>query len=148
MSGGLTRRNLMIGVVVAGAGGMLFGGPPALANSAVRRGAARHDMGALSPSPSRILRRSTFVPLVGQPFGVSRESARLSTVVLDSVRDLSPVTRGKQGQFALRFRETRSGSFPQSMYEFSHRWLGTFELFVVPMPPASGPGYEAVVNRV
>ena len=128
---GLTRRAL---IKLGGATGLaMTTGGTALARQ-VRR-------------PSH-LRRSSFVPLVGQRFAIAGAGA--SALQLLAVSDLSSGQRDSENAFALTFAGPRTASAPvTTLPELRHPVLGSFPLFVTEgATTAASQHYDAVINRV
>jgi hypothetical protein len=138
MSVGLSRRAFLAGGASLAAIGAVSG--------VVSRGAAA----VLHPARLKnlALRRSTFVPLVGQPFQIAHDQGSL-TVVLREVSDLGPSVRpGAEGQFSLTFADAGLRSaLPQETYSFSQPRLGRISLFIVPVGLArTAQLYQAIIN--
>ena len=143
MSVGLSRRAFLAG----GASLAAVGAASAAAGGLVSRGATAvlHPAGLKNPA----LRRSTFVPLVGQRFQIAHDQGSL-TVVLRQVSDLEPSLRpGAEGQFSLMFADAGLRPvLPQETYSISHARLGRISLFIVPVGLArSAQLYQAIINN-
>ena len=80
------------------------------------------------------LRRSAFLPLVGQTFRIASDRGGL-TVTLRQVNDLKPAVRpGAEDQFSLIFTDTRlRPALPQGTYAISHPRRGQISLSVIPI---------------
>ncbi len=137
MSGGLPRRAFLAsGASLAGAG---------WATALASRAAA-----ASAPAPRKnlALRRSAFLPLLGQNFRIAHARGSL-IVVLHQVSDLDPTAKsGAEDQFSLIF--TRRGLRPalsQGTYPVSHPWHGQISLFVVPVDRSpTTQHYQAIID--
>jgi hypothetical protein len=123
MSAGFSRRAfLACGASLAGVGWAGVLAPRAVA----------------APTPvtpeNLALRRSAFLPLLGQTFRIAHDRGSL-TVVLRQISDLKPTVRpGAEDQFSLIF--TDPGLRPvlsQGTYAVSHPRRGRIALFVVPV---------------
>jgi len=94
------------------------------------------------------LRRSAFVPLLGQTFRIAHDRGSL-TVGLRQVSDLEPTVRaGAEDQFSLIF--TDSGLrpvLPQGTYYVSHPRRGRISLFIVPVARReAAQHYQAIID--
>ena len=124
MSAGFSRRAFLgSGASLAGAGWV--------GAQASRAAAATGPSGTREPLA---MRRSTFLPLLGQSFRMARGGESL-TVVLRKVMDLKPATRpGAEDQFSLIFSHSRlRPAVQQGTYSISHPRRGRISLFVVPV---------------
>jgi uncharacterized protein DUF6916 len=123
MSVDLSRRSVLAG----GASLIAVGSVCALAPPAAA---------VLAPAASNslALRRSTFLPLVGQAFQIVHDRGSL-TVVLRRVSDLKAAVRpGAEDQFSLIFTDARiRPAIPQGTYSIRHARHGLISLFVVPV---------------
>jgi len=122
MSVGLPRRTfLAFGASLAGAG---------WAGVLTSRAAAAPE---LATSRNLALRRSVFLPLLGQTFRIAHAGGSL-TVVLSQVSDLKPTVRpGAEDQFSLVFTDARlRPALSQGTYSVSHA-RRRHSLFVVPV---------------
>jgi hypothetical protein len=96
------------------------------------------------------LRRSTFEPLVGSAFTLRAPDGARIRARLEVIEDTAAVRRGAPAEraFSLLFRGGSSAAAAQGTYGLSHRHLGAFELFIVPVGRGvHGQTYQAVVNR-
>jgi hypothetical protein len=124
MSGGLSRRAFLVGgTALAGTGAVALVAPDAAA--------------ALLPASlfrGIEMRRSAFLPLLGETFEIVHAGGMLP-VVLRQVSDLAPAVRpGCENQFSLMF--TDGGLRPpveQGIRVISHARQGQIALFVVPV---------------
>lgn len=138
MSVSLSRRAFLAGAAsLAGVGSVCALAPRAaaamLASAGVRKLA---------------LRRSAFLPLVGQSFRIVHDRESL-TVILRQVSDLKPTVRpGAEDQFSLIF--TGAGfrpALPQGTYAISHARRGRISLFVVPVGPRRvAQQYQVIID--
>lgn len=99
------------------------------------------------------LQRSTFAARVGESFNVSSGAGALTSVQLVNVRDLGVVASQagspSEQSFSLAFRGPQEHPLIQGTYDFGHRRMGGFQLFIVPMAvDGEGRYYEAVFNRM
>lgn len=104
----------------------------------------------LDPAPLKNLavRRSTFLPLVGQTFQIVHDRGSL-TVILRQVSDLEPSVRpGAEDQFSLIFTDARlRPALPQGTYSISHARQGGISLFVAPVGRRqTAQEYQAVID--
>lgn len=88
------------------------------------------------------LRRASYPPLIGTAFAVAGTS-----LVLTDVGDLDHL-RGRDDAFRLEFTGG-PGAVEAGTLQFSHRALGSFELFVAPVCEVTGgvQRYEVVIDR-
>ncbi len=121
-------------------------GLSALLPASLEPGTASPVLAAAPLRPDDTFVRSRFAPHVGDEFVLNEASA----LRLLEVQDLPGADRlglrGHEDCFILKF----SGPAPlaQDMYSLSHRRLGRFPLFLVPMGTAGADAvHEAVVNR-
>lgn len=124
MSAGFSRRAFLgSGASLAGVGWV--------GAQASRAAAATTPSG--TPEPLA-MRRSSFLPLLGQTFRIAHGGESL-TVVLRQIGDLKPTTRlGAEDQFSLIFSHYRlRPAIPQGTYSISHPRRGRISLFVVPV---------------
>jgi hypothetical protein len=88
-----------------------------------------------------------FAELMGTSFHVTEPSGALLPLLLAEVEDQNARFGGEN--FSLQFCGSLSRTLAQGTYEFQHRRLGAFEMFIV---PRLGDGrvacYEAVFNRI
>lgn len=133
MSAGFSRRAFFAsGASLAGAGWV---------------GAVASPAAAATPR-NLALRRSAFLPLLGQTFRIAHDAGSLS-VVLRQVSDLKPTVRpGAEDQFSLIFTDSwLRPVLSQGTYSVSHSGRGRISLFVVPV----GRGgtvqrYQAIID--
>jgi hypothetical protein len=82
------------------------------------------------------LRRSTWLPLVGERFAVASVPLRLVEV------------RGRDDAFALLFHGARRPRLEQAVRRIAHPAMGAVDLLIVPVGlPRRGQDYEVVINR-
>jgi hypothetical protein len=93
-----------------------------------------------------IYRRGTYVPLVGSTFDVERPNGDRVAVELVGATELS----GRGECFSLVFHGPTDVPLDQRTYRMTHRELGDFPLFLVPLGPNADGAQEleAVVNRL
>ncbi len=103
------------------------------------------------------LRMADFRKLIGTALGLLVGSQR-TTITLESVTALtmtglprhtkvgSVKTTGEQ--FSLIFGEPASGRVDQGVYQLSASGLPTFSLLLVPIGPAGGQDYQAIIVSV
>lgn len=136
MSAGFSRRAFLAsGASLAGAG---------LVGVQVPRAAAS----TLATSRDLALRRSTFLPLLGEVFRIVHEQGSLA-VVLRQVSDLQPnVSPGAEDQFSLIFSSGMLGPvLSQGTYPVSHPGRGRISLFVVPVGGlGTAQQYQAIID--
>lgn len=138
MSVSLSRRAFL-------AGGASLAGVGSVCALAPRAAAA---MLASAGTSKLALRRSAFLPLVGQSFRIIHDRDSL-TVVLRQVIDLMPSVRpGAENQFSLIFTGTGlQPALPQGTYAIRHARRGRIFLFVVPVGPSGDTQhYEAIID--
>jgi hypothetical protein len=128
---GLTRRTF---VALGGSAALT------LAGAGVLTAAAR----AQAVAGARIWSRATYLPLVGQSFGVSGYKGSL---VLTAVRDLPFRPVGSDDAFSLTFSAS-AGALADGLPELHRPGVGSFAMFLAP-GEASGSGwsYSAVIDR-
>lgn len=116
------------------------GGAAALALSTAGTALAAQRR-ALSP-----LRRSSYLPLVGQRFAIVGGGE----LQLIAVRDLRDEQRGSDDAFALCFAgPPRASALTTGLPRLQHPALGVFALFVTTgMTTATSQHYCAVINRL
>jgi hypothetical protein len=99
--------------------------------------------------------RSTFAGQVGDTFVVRNGTLDPVVLQLFTVRDLrSTRARAAQSQpvdaersFSILFRGDLDRPLPQETYQFEHKRIGRFALFIVPMRPEHDARYyEAIFN--
>jgi hypothetical protein len=93
-----------------------------------------------------IYRHDTYAPLVGTTFEVERaDGDRVSVELVDAT---SLPSSGES--FSLVFRGPVGVPLEQRTYQFEHRELGEFPLFLVPIGPTDAGAFEfeAVINRL
>jgi hypothetical protein len=113
------------------------------------RPAAAVKVWASAPSTTIALRRSAFVPLVGDTFEIIHQGGSLP-VVLRQVTDLKPTLRpGAEDQFSLMFTDARlRPALQDGTYGISHPRHGRIALFVTPIDrPQTTQHYQAVINH-
>ena len=123
MSVGLPRRAFLVsGASLAGAGWV---------GALAPRAAAAPELARLK---NLALRRSAFLPLLGQTFRIAHDQGSL-LVTLSQVSDLRPSIRpGAEDQFSLIFTDARlRPALSQGTYSISHVRRGQITLFVVPV---------------
>jgi hypothetical protein len=101
----------------------------------------------VSHSPDEVIyRRGTYLPLVGSSFDVERPNGEHVAVELVQANDLP----GRGECFSLVFRGPSDEPLDQRTYRMTHRELGNFPLFLVPLGPGAegAQELEAVVNRL
>lgn len=137
MGGDLSRRSVI-------AGGASFVGI-----GSVRALVPRASAALTEARPEKLaLRRSAFLPLVGQAFQIVHDRGAL-TVVLRQVRDLGPSARpGAEDQFSLIFTDAgRRTALQQGTYAIRHARRGRLSLFVVPIGARrTSQRYQAIIN--
>src|SRR5258706_685170 len=88
-----------------------------------------------------------FAELLATPFNVRESSGAVLALLLTEAQDLSSRFGGEN--FSLLFRGPSDRALSQGTYEFEHRRLGAFGMFIVAM---LGDGrnafYEAGFNRI
>lgn len=147
MTFGMSRRALIAsGASLAGAAWAGLPAPRAMAATGrtrpVRSEPARIGRGGLA------LRRSVFIPLVGQPFRVAHQHGSL-TVILRRVSDLDPSGKtDAEKQFSLVFSDDRLAPLlSQGTYPISHAGRGRVSLFIVPVGPRkTAQQYQAIID--
>jgi hypothetical protein len=88
-----------------------------------------------------------FSELLGTSFSVTESSGAVSSLNLVETEDQSDRFGGEN--YSLLFRGSRNRLLTQGTYEFDHRRLGTFGLFIVPTPgDERNAYYAAVFNRI
>lgn len=137
MSANFSRRAFLAsGASLAGAGWVGMRAPGASAAA------------ALTGSRKLALRRSAFLPLLGQVFRIAHDAGSLA-VVLRQVSDLKPTVRpGAEDQFSLIFTGTgRQAVLSQGTYHVSHPGRGRISLFVVPVGShGTAQQYQAIID--
>jgi hypothetical protein len=139
MSGGLSRRAFLVGSAAlagTGAAALLAPGGAAAVISAARSRAI--DM-----------RRSAFVPLLGETFEIVHADGALP-VVLRQVSDLEPAVRpGCEDEFSLMFTDARlRPPLEQGIHVISHARQGQIALFVAPVERRQTvQRYQVIVNN-
>src|SRR2546423_10192997 len=94
--------------------------------------------------------KSTFAASLGTKFVIQTRGFRGIVLKLAEVKDIGPVpdqlTTGKEC-FSLLFRS--ANALRQNTYQLKHDVLGTFDLFLVPLPKDRiGRRYVATINRL
>jgi hypothetical protein len=112
------------------------------AGAAPKRSAARKRVAAFAN-----LHHAEFSELVGTTFSVTESSGAVLSLTLEESEDQSGQFGGEN--FSLLFRGSGRRLLTQGTYEFDHRRLGTFGLFIVPTPgDERNAYYSAVFNRL
>lgn len=136
----MTNRRKFIKITSAVA--LALGMAPVTMVAAPKRVAARNRIADFNS-----LHCANFSALLGTSFSVTESSGAVSALILTETQDLSARFGGEN--FSLLFRGSLRRPLAQGTYEFDHRRLGAFGLFIVPM---RGDGknayYEAVFNRI
>jgi hypothetical protein len=93
-----------------------------------------------------IYRRGTYVPLVGSMFDIERPDGDRVAVELVDATELP----GRGDCFSLVFHGPTDVPLDQRTYRVTHRELGDFPLFLVPLGPNADGAQEleAIVNRL
>jgi hypothetical protein len=126
---------------------VLGAGPAAKAVAGASAPAATEAEGIAAPRVRgpRYLRLGTYVPLVGSVFKIHREGASTLSVKLVSATRL----QGVGESFSLIFRGHGNARLEQQIYTLEQPSLGSFQLFLVPVGPATkGQDFQAIVNRI
>lgn len=137
MSDGLSRRSVLSSAASLAAIGSAC---------ALIPGAAATVLGPVADKKLG-LRRSAFLPLVGQKFKIG--PGRGAAVVLREVTDLGPSARsGAEDQFSLIFANGKAEPVvPQGTYSIAHARQGRISLFIVPVGrDQTIQQYQAIVN--
>lgn len=95
------------------------------------------------------MRRSAFLPLLGETFRIAHDRGSLA-VVLRQVSDLKPTVRpGAEDQFSLIFTESRLGAvLSQGTYRVSYPGRGRITLFIVPVGRReTRQRYQAIIDN-
>ena len=136
----MTNRRKFIKITSAVA--LALGVAPVTTIAQPKRIAARTRIAAFNS-----LHCADFSALLGTSFSVTESSGSVSALILTETQDQSARLGGEN--FSLLFRGSKNRLLAQGTYEFNHRRLGAFGLFIVPM---RGDGryahYEAVFNRI
>jgi hypothetical protein len=82
-----------------------------------------------------------FTSRLHERFGLDVDGREQFDLQLIEVTELGSTTPGRRTQFSLVFRGPPQPLLPQRIYRLEHPELGAFELFLVPIAPAT---YEAV----
>jgi hypothetical protein len=85
----------------------------------------------------------TFEPLVGDTFTATPSYAGEPLELVLSSCDESPHARPGHPAFSLTFESSDPNPRAQQIFALEHAELGRFDLFLVPLAPAT---YEAVIN--
>jgi hypothetical protein len=134
-----TRRRLLVA-----------GGAAALAAIA---GELPGAVSALGIATSAHLRRSSYVPLIGDQFELTGTGGRSVVARLVSVTDLGIGKRmrplaGSDDAFALLFHSSSRSLLEQDVMSIRNPVLGRFELLVSPASTGRrGQDYSAAINR-
>jgi hypothetical protein len=136
-----TRNQLLVGGAGLLMAGAVFGAAKSLApgvEETIEAGAA---------AGNDFFAQAVFAGLVGETFRIERPGTGPVGLKLTELRDLR--LEGQTGEaFALRFQGPGGTPLEQDTYVVSHRRLGRFALFIVPMAATRDRReYEAVVNR-
>jgi len=109
--------------------------------------------GSLPPEvyndPLFYYRKATFTSSLKTKFVVQTKGFRGIVLTLAEVNDIGPVPDQASGRecFSLLFRS--ANALRQSTYTLKHDVLGTFDLFLVPLPKDRlGRRHIAVINRL
>ena len=98
------------------------------------------------PDPVQ-LKHATFTPHVNSTFRVVNNNSVVTELQLFEVSELKESSRNET--FSILFRGPAESPLPQGLYEFNHKAIGSFPLFIVPVAKDDqGMVYEAVFNRV
>lgn len=112
--------------------------------------ASRAAVAATLVAPRNLaLRRSAFLPLLGETFRIVHDAGSLA-VVLRQVSDLKPtVRRGAEDQFSLIFTDSGlRGVLSQGTYSVGYPGRGRISLFVVPVRRReAGQHYQAIIDN-
>jgi hypothetical protein len=129
-----------VGIVAAGA---LLAPPlhlPAAAEAAAPRAPRRLDLLTASPE--------TFIPHIGTTFALAASSGRGLVATLTEVEAPASPAAGPTS-FSLSFEAAARHPLAQGTYAVRHPWLGSFDLFVVPVGrPGPGRSYQAVISHL
>ena len=101
----------------------------------------------MTDAPDEVIyRRRTYLPLVGSTFDVERPNGDRVAVELVDATELP----GRGECFSLVFHGPTDIPLDQRTYRVTHRELGDFPLFLVPLGPNADGAQEleAVVNRL
>jgi hypothetical protein len=99
------------------------------------------------------LRRSSYLPLIGDPFELTAPGQRRVVARLISVTDVGIGKRmralaGAEDAFALLFHSSSRAGLEQDVMSLGHPALGRFQLLVSPASTGRrGEDYSATVNR-
>jgi hypothetical protein len=130
---------------------LAVGGTAALAATVWELPAVATTLGQIA-SPA-YLRRSSYVPLIGEGFEVTAPGRRPILARLVSVMDLGIGRRmrplaGAEDAFALLFRSPTRPRLEQDVMSLRHPVLGRFQLLVSPASTdRRGQDYSATINR-
>jgi hypothetical protein len=109
--------------------------------------------GSLPPEvyndPLFYYRKSDFTSALKTKFVVQTKGFRGIVLTLAEVKDIGPVPDQATGRecFSLLFRSPNA--LRQNTYTLKHNVLGTFDIFIVPLPKDRlGRRYIAVINRL
>ncbi len=121
---------------------LALGLAPGMAAAAPKRVVLRRRIASLFQ-----LHYADFAALLGTPFYVTESPGAVSSVLLADAQDLSAQYGGEN--YSLLFRGALDRPLSSGTYEFEHRRLGAFGLFIVPMrSDGRNAYYEAVFNRI
>jgi Domain of unknown function (DUF6916) len=133
-SGRITRRHLIAAGGSAGVAAFVALNPQVAAAASAFAGDPAH------------LRRSTYLPLMGQQFSLGWWGSS-SSVMLASIADL-PYLKGREDAFSLTFLGEAATPPEGAPVALRHPKLGRFELFLAPIGRETDmQRYEAVINR-
>lgn len=130
-------------------GGTLAAGPANAAPMITDSATKRDPLQPAQISGLENFHYATFTALLNSRFRMQHEggNATLTLVAVKESKHNDPA-RGIE-QFSLTFRGPGRLSLPQDCYQFSHRQLGDFMLFVVPSgDDKQGHYYQAVFSRI
>ena len=145
IAGGGERLTLTrAGLVQAGAAAAVVIAVPSAGRSLAP--ALRSMLDGRSPAAAvAYLRRATYLPLVGDSFGIARADG--SRVKLRLIEARALPSRGEA--FSLLFQGSDGTALESAIHRLEHPELGAVELFLGPVGPALGRReFEAVVNRI
>jgi hypothetical protein len=115
--------------------------PVTLAASLRRVGGGRRRV------PLSSLHYADFTELLDTPFSVTEASGTVLLLLLAETQDVSDRFGGEN--FSVMFHGPSDQPLSQGTYQFEHRGLGAFSLFIVPMRgDPRNANYEAIFNRI
>ena len=104
-------------------------------------------VGRRRSAPLSDLHYADFAEHVNTPFLIKGSSGAFLPLLLAEAQDKSNRLSGEN--FSVVFQGPSNQALSQGTYEFEHRWLGAFYLFIVPMRRDGRTArYEAIFNRV